>query len=274
VTDHGPDGEVRSQQDAADTVARKLGETSSGLALRELGELAQALLATSTVDGVLHRVALATRHLVPAADLVSMTLRRPDGDLHTPVTTDPEAVALDELQYDTGEGPCIDAARPQGIAYAHSGDLAAESAWPAFAAKAAEDGYLSILSTALLNNPEPSTFTGALNIYSRQRDGFDDTARDTAFLLATYASLALAAAHRTVTVDHALAVANNEALNLRKALDTRTVIGQATGILMARRGLTADEAFKVLSRASQNHNVRLAELAHILTTHPGTADRI
>ena len=42
------------------------------------------------------------------------------------------------------------------------------------------------------------------------------------------------------------------------------MIGQAKGILMDRRGMTADEAFDVLRRTSQDLNVKLAELAHTL----------
>jgi hypothetical protein len=274
MTDQKRDAGVNpSTERAADAFMERLGDASA-LPVRRLGELTQALLATTTVDGVLQRIVLAARYLVPGADLVSITLRREDGHLYTPVETDAEAVELDKVQYDSGEGPCVDAARPSGPAYAHSGDLAGDTTWPVFAPQAANHGYSSVLSTALLDNPEPSPFTGALNIYSRRRDGLDAVSRDTAFLLATYASLALAAAYKSADADRALTKAHIERANLRAALDTRTVIGQATGILMARRELTADEAFQVLSRTSQNHNVKLAELAQILATHPDTADRI
>jgi hypothetical protein len=274
VTEQRSDTGVNpSTEQAADAFMDSLGD-SSALPVQRLGHLAEALLAATTVDGVLQRIVLAARYLVPGADLVSITLRSEDGHLYTPVETDGEAVELDKVQYDSGEGPCVDAAMPSGPAYAYSSDLASETTWPVFATQAAKHGYSSVLSTALLNNPEPSPFTGALNIYSRSRDGLDAVSRDTAFLLATYASLALAAAHTSGESDRALMKANTEAANLRKALDTRTVIGQATGILMARRHLSAHDAFEVLSRASQDHNVKLADLAQILATHPDSADRI
>src|SRR5262249_47212296 len=153
---------------------------------RELGELTTALLAASTVDDVLQRIVAAARLLIPAADLVSITVRRGEGDYYTPVKTDPEAIELDRLQYASDRGPCMDAAHPDGPAYAHSGDLTGETPWPEFAAGAAEHGYRSILATALLTRPEPSPFTGALNIYSREQDSLGAIARDTGFLLATY----------------------------------------------------------------------------------------
>jgi hypothetical protein len=240
----------------------------------ELRELTRLLLTATTVEGVLQRIILATRYLVPAADMVSITLREEDGSCYTPAETDVEAAALDRRQYEIGEGPCLEAADPGGPAFAHSGDLAAESAWPSFAREAAEHGLASVLSTALITAPAPTPFTAALNIYSRQHDAFGQGARDTAFVLATYASLALAAVYRGAAADRVLRRSEENAANLRKALDTRTVIGQATGILMTRRGLSADEAFEVLSRASQNHNIKLAQLAELLARRPDRADRI
>jgi hypothetical protein len=247
---------------------------ASAQPLQGIGELTRALLDATTIDGVLQRITIAARYLVAGADMVSITLRQPNGQYYTPVNTEAEAVELDHVQYETGQGPCLDAADPEGPAYARSGDLAHESAWPEFAHEAAEHGYASILSTALVTTPESLPFTGALNIYSREVDGLNGPARDTAFILATYASLALSAAYKAGSVEHALKESQAQATNLRKALDSRTIIGQAMGILMARRELTADEAFQVLSRASQNHNIKLAQLAEILAQHPETADRI
>jgi hypothetical protein len=239
-------------------------------AFHVLGELTTLLLAADTVDDVLRRVLTATRLMIPGADLASITVRDGDGDLRTPVETEPEALELDRLQYRTGQGPCVDAADPAGPAYALSTDLANEDAWPAFAAAARAHGYAAVLSTALLSGPEATAFTGALNIYFRDPGNLDTDARDLAFILATHASLALV----TARIKGDLADARAETAELRKAIDTRTLIGQATGILMARRNLTADEAFEVLKRTSQNRNIKLNRLAALLTEQPPIADRI
>jgi ANTAR domain len=233
-------------------------------------ELAGLLIAAQTAEDVLDRVVLAARHAIPGADLVSITIREPDGNLRTPVETAPEATELDQAQYRQNSGPCVDAADPAGPAYVLSPDLSHETSWPSFTAAAIAHGYAAVLSTALLSAPEPSWFTGALNIYSRRAGGLDTDARDLAFLFATHASLALAG----VRDRQDLAECREGAIELRKAIESRTVIGQATGILMARRGLTADEAFAVLSRTSQNHNIKLADLAGILTDRPDIAGRI
>ena len=57
-----------------------------------------------------------------------------------------------------------------------------------------------------------------------------------------------------------------EIAHLEKALETRDIIGQAKGILMQRRGCTAEEAFDLLRHTSQDLNVKLADLAHLLAT--------
>jgi AmiR/NasT family two-component response regulator len=56
-----------------------------------------------------------------------------------------------------------------------------------------------------------------------------------------------------------------QATHLQKAIESRDVIGQAKGIIMARRGVSADEAFDLLRRTSQDLNVKLADLARTLS---------
>jgi AmiR/NasT family two-component response regulator len=48
---------------------------------------------------------------------------------------------------------------------------------------------------------------------------------------------------------------------LRAGLESRTVIGQAQGILMERERITAEAAFAILRTASQNTNVKLRDIA-------------
>ncbi len=116
-----------------------------------------------------------------------------------------------------------------------------------------------MLSVALLSDTRSPRYSGALNLYSRNPGALSDTAHEPALLLATHASLALA---RSVAVNHTELVTRQ----LRTAIDSRDVIGQAKGILMARRGISADEAFDQLRRASQELNVKLSEVARILAS--------
>jgi GAF domain-containing protein len=132
--------------------------------------------------------------------------------------------------------------------------------WPLFGPAAAEHGMYSVLSTAILPDARPPQLSGALNLYCRRPHGFDDTDQDIALLLATHASLALANTQ-------AVTRAELNAVHLRKAIDSRDVIGQAKGILMGRRGIDAEEAFDILRSTSQRLNVKLSELAQTLAAH-------
>ncbi|MFD8494526.1 GAF and ANTAR domain-containing protein [Amycolatopsis sp. NPDC059657] len=230
----------------------------SALAAR-FADLTRTLLDATTVAGALERIVLATCELVPGADLVSVTLRGDDGSFHTPVETEPAATELDQLQYKFGEGPCLDAARAPGPAVGQSDDLAASATWPRFGPAAAERGYHSALATALIPDAKPPRLSGALNIFSSRKAAFTQSDANIALLLATHASLVLAHTR-------ALELAGLQAEHLRKALDSRDVIGQAKGILMHRRGVDAEKAFDILRAASQELNVKLAELAKTLAT--------
>jgi hypothetical protein len=211
------------------------------------------------VTDVLEQVTMAAHRVVPGADLVSITLRSPDGSFHSPVQTDPLAIELDRLQYETGEGPCLTAALVPGPAQVRSDDLAVEPAWPHFGPAAAARGVRAVLSVALLPHARPPRYSGALNLYARRPATLSADAHEPALLLATHASLALAGTAAITRTELTEA-------HLQKAIDSRDVIGQAKGILMARRGITADEAFDQLRRASQNLNIKLADVARLLAT--------
>jgi len=224
--------------------------------------LTRSLLDAGTVGEALERVIVACTKAIPAVSVASVTMRAPDGTFYTPAETHEVAYELDQVQYAAGEGPCVDAARLPGPALAYSDDLAHDPNWPVFGPAAASRGMGSLLSTALLPDARPPRQSGALNLYSRTVSGFTLEDRATALLLATHASLALAATQANTT-------AELNAEQLRRAIDTRDVIGQAKGILMHRRGITADEAFDVLRRTSQRLNVKLADLAVTLAERHG-----
>ncbi|WP_244223708.1 GAF and ANTAR domain-containing protein [Amycolatopsis circi] len=228
--------------------------------LRPSGErfrsLTEMLLAARTVGEVLQLVVDATASLVPSAELVSITLRASDGSFHTAAYTDRKAAELDVLQYQLGEGPCHDAAVPGRPEFLECPDLRGDEQWPQWSPAAAERGWRAVLATALVDDAV-SRFSGALNLYSRAPGGLGDADRDVVLLLASHATLAVAETD---------AVTRNE-LNqaqLRRALNSRDVIGQAKGIIMARRGLDAEEAFDLLRRTSQQLNVKLVQLAGTL----------
>ncbi|MFD5825295.1 ANTAR domain-containing protein [Lentzea sp. NPDC060358] len=235
------------------------GDSSAGLLADQFARLTQALLAASTVQEVLDQVVQAAREVIPGADLASFTFRQ-DGRCHTLAHSGSSALELDELQYEFGEGPCLTAAEGRGPGYVRCDDLAHEPSWPEFGPAAAEFGYRAVLATAVLpdnRSPEP---IAALNIYARDPESLPANAHELALLLASHATLALSSVEK-------LTRAQVQSAQLRQAIDSRDVIGQAKGILMNRHGHTADKAFDVLRRASQDLNMKLVQVAHAVVTH-------
>ena len=59
----------------------------------------------------------------------------------------------------------------------------------------------------------------------------------------------------------------NENANLRKALESRDVIGQAKGVIIAANRCTSDAAFDVLRQQSQHENRKLIDVAAEIVRH-------
>ncbi|WP_232668470.1 GAF and ANTAR domain-containing protein [Pseudonocardia sp. TRM90224] len=228
-------------------------------------QLTRSLIDATTVGEVFQQVVRAATELFPAADVVSITTRSPDGRFHTPEETDQLAIELDELQYRFEQGPCVEAADPDGPAFVTSEDLRVERRWPRWSAAATELGVAAVFSTSLIPAPTPPQLSGAFNLYSFRPGGLDEIDRDEVLLLATHASLALA---RT----DAVTKADLQKAQLEQAIESRDVIGQAKGVIMTRRGVAADEAFDILRRTSQQLNVKLVELAKTLTERHAELD--
>jgi hypothetical protein len=229
---------------------------------RQFADLTAALLSAQTVQDVLDQVVHATLSVASEADVVSVTLRSPDGQFHTPIATHPVAEALDKRQYALGEGPCVTAAQNPGPGYAAWPDRPrSPSPWPEFSSAARTLGIEAVLSLTLVPAAHAPRLSGALNVYCQSPDALDGIDKDAIMLLATHASLALA-------TTEAVTAARLQEAQLRQAIDSRDVIGQAKGVLMSRRGISAQEAFDILRYSSQNLNVKLAQIAEIVVAQP------
>ena len=104
-------------------------------------------LAASTLDGpvdvneLLHLICLAAIDAVPGAEYAGITLADRHGKLETPAATDPLVHDVDALQYELGQGPCVDAV--QGRWQARSDDLRVDVRWPKYGPVAADLGIMS-----------------------------------------------------------------------------------------------------------------------------------
>src|SRR5215218_8291587 len=216
-----------------------------------LSALAQFQVTETTVGEALHRIADITLESIPAADIVGMSMLDADGRAATAVYTDAESPAIDEAQYREGKGPCLDAWRNNKV-YRVPQIAAASAEYPAFTASCQEHGIQSTLSVPMQAG---DVALGAMNLYARVVDGFDDD--DESF------SRDLAAAAAAVLGNvSAYWAAFDLGVQLNDAMKSRAVIEQAKGMLMATsRGLSPDEAFDMLVSASKRENLKLRDIA-------------
>lgn len=183
------------------------------------------------------------RELVPEADHVSLSARRPRDSLTTLASTDATGEEVDRLQASLGEGPGVAVLDAGG--WARSGDVRSDGRWSAWGAAAAERGVLSSLSIAVHDRDEAFA---VINLYSDRAGCFADRDLvDRARLYAVHATTAIAATRRATT--------------LRAAVDSRHVIGMAQGIAMERFGIDQQQSFDLLRRLSSTSNVKLRDVA-------------
>jgi len=231
--------------------------------LLALGDLVPASVKADRVEGILHGLAQVALDVVRGAEAASLTLVGVDGTLATPMYTSTLAEAMDALQYDAGEGPCLETATAGQWTATLVADLQNDTRWPRITAHEETTAARSVLSVTLFAGPRLGAggvqqAVGSLNLYAGPADVFDDSARDSALLLALYAALALAA---TETIGDARLRVDQ----LKSAIATHTVIGQAQGILMERHKFTAGQAFDRLRTASMNLNRKLRDVAKDLS---------
>jgi GAF domain-containing protein len=209
---------------------------------RMFADIAHGLAAQPTLDDVLDQVVALAVTAVPGCDFAGVSWLGRDQTIETPACTDPIVAQCDAAQYEFGEGPCVDAAW-DGETYVVD-DLRTDERWPKFALRAVDLGMRSMLACQL---SAPQRTVGALNLYSTTPAAFDDEAKEIATVYAAHASIALA--NRRLQAD------------LKRAYESRGLIGQAIGILVERHRVTPDAGFEMLIRASQNRHVKLRDLA-------------
>jgi len=176
-----------------------------------------------------------------------------NGRYRTSNSTAEEALAIDQAQYASDDGPCLRAlrsARQVQLTVGANGDRLQE-----FEDKATEAGVTVVLSTPLVRSPGEAV--GALNVYGHGDAVFSEPDLRTASIIGE---------HAAILVENAQALENAAQLNdqLRHAVASREIIGEAKGIIMERESCTRDQAFDVLRRASQRENRKLRDVAEEL----------
>jgi GAF domain-containing protein len=170
------------------------------------------------------------------------------------------AERLDELQYASGDGPCVTALRIGRVVEMQ--DLLHEDRWPTYRRGALDAGIRSVLAVPIALAPGAQA---ALNCYAGEAGAFSDEVRASAEEFADLAASSLQLAVRIETE-------TNRSSDLAAALESRTAINLAAGVIMAQSGCSQQEAVDILRRTAISRNIKLREVASQILARFGEAD--
>jgi GAF domain-containing protein len=211
---------------------------------RTLAEMALELEQDGDLASMLERVAHYARLVLDADDAGILRLRG-RSKVETSSATTPRVDRAHQLQVDFDEGPCLDAIT--GHATYLTNDVGVDPRWPQWGPSAAAIGINSAVGVRLASKDRGY---GSLNVYADRRGAFTHAHAEIAEMLAAHVTAAFAAAERLE--------------GMATALETRTIIAQAQGILMQKFGIDAEAAFQFLKRISQHENTRLFSVAEAI----------
>lgn len=243
------------EADRDEAAQRRVTDTRPTYLASTFASISKRLYGAGTYEEVLERIANAAVGTIAGGEMASVTLLEEGGTYRTAGATDVEAAAVDQDQYDAGEGPSLDAITTPLVDAPEFPD----DRWPALGARPNEHGVESSLSYKLTDSDDDDEEGSAsLNIYGSETEVFDQADQEVGFILAAHSALAARAVKERSTL-------NAVARQLEQALLARDVIGQAKGILMERLKTTPEDAFDILKRASQRLNVKLRHVALEIT---------
>jgi anti-anti-sigma factor len=234
---------------------------ADGLLSVDLAAAARLPLTRGVLDAALKLVVVMAQSVMTGADGVSITLPR-QGRLGTVAASNDVVLQMDHDQYDTGQGPCVDAAT-HGEGF-HSPSLETERRWPQFVPRARDRGIESIMSTPLMAAGRP---LGALNVYSRAPEALASHEQQWAIQFAQEASKVLIATDTTATGD-------SLDTEISQALHSRETLAIAQGLVMARQQLGPDAAHRFLidiSRRTSRPLLGICQAVVASALPPGTS---
>ena len=208
----------------------------------DLAEILLALHESTDSEQTVQRVAEFARSAIHCDD-AGVLLAHARNRVETAAATSVAVGQAHQVQVELDEGPCLEALERHDTVYRVT-DAAAELRWPRWSRAVVELGYRSVISVPLATKER---CYGSLNVYATRPDAFDDDDVAVTTILARHASVAL--------------TSSRDVEGLRRAVAARKLIGMAMGLLMERYAIEPDQAFEVLRRYSQDHNVKLREVA-------------
>jgi GAF domain-containing protein len=208
-----------------------------------LSGAARSVSKATSVEETLETIVQVAQKSLPGFDHVGISSIDKRGRIETRAQTGDLVRQLDDLQYELGEGPCVDTLRTADFVAAPH--IRHDQRWPRYVPAAVQLGLKSQFAVKLYLDDEGTL--GGLNIYSSSNEGIDDEVPVLAELFATQAALALGKVR--------------ELNNLTAALQSREVIGKALGLIMATHQVDEKGAFAYLARLSSTSNIKMRDLA-------------
>ncbi|CAH0288041.1 hypothetical protein SRABI83_04124 [Arthrobacter sp. Bi83] len=176
----------------------------------------------------------------------------------TVASSSERAQAVDEIQYQFGDGPCLRSCR-EGV-LVHVPDFKLDTEFPEYNETILRNGMRSVLAVPF-DLPGDNARAG-LNLYSDKPNAFDAAAIEHAVTYVRQASKGL-------QLSILLAKHSDTASNLKAAMESRTIIDTAVGIIIAQNRCSQEEAIKLIKSASSNRNLKLRDVAAAIVESAG-----
>lgn len=215
--------------------------------------LGRVIYAADSFDEVSSAIVSTAVAAVDGCDHASIMKRGKDGTFSTAVSSDQTARIIDQLEQRYHEGPCLDAIVDDAPHF--EDDLGGpQPKWPRLAQEVVRlTPVRSVAGFRILAGTEK---VGALNLFSDRVGGISERSADQAVIIAAFAAVSVVAMDR-----------REEARTLARGLESNREIGKAVGLLMALHKVSDAEAFDLLRKASQDMNIKLADVAREVVQH-------
>jgi GAF domain-containing protein len=232
-------------------------------AIEKLARVTKLLQTQRSLPAKLETVVALAKETVPNCDAAGVAMLI-EGEPTSTAVSDRLTVEVDLVQYETGQGPCL--AAIDGSKVIRIDVLERDSRFTRFAPGALALDVNSVLSLPLVARGRT---VGALNLYSRRENAFDAEAEAAARPLADHAA-------EVISTSPLYAYSLDMVDGLVESLETQALIGQASGVIMAEDGLTADEALDRLRALAMSSGESLRTVATWVLeerpTSPGRRD--
>jgi hypothetical protein len=215
--------------------------------------MAQIVYSGESYESVYDALCRISVEFVDGCDHSSLMISR-NGRNKTVAASDDVARQIDAMENELGEGPCLDAMDESEPDQHICSDLTTGSKWPALAARIMAE--TDVKGMAGFRIRQDGHKVGALNVFSDTAGALSEHSLEQAILLTAFASVAMAALDR-----------GEEATTLRRGLESNREIGKAIGLLMALHDIDDDQAFQMLSKVSQEMNIKLSQVASQVIAH-------